>query len=60
MSASQPQWEKSGNVSWVACRECAAWFPVADALVESEAIELVCPHCGLRFKSKDAAAVQRP
>jgi len=60
MTASQPQWEKSGNVSWVACGKCAHWFPVADALVNSEVIDLVCPQCGLRFKPKHAAAVQRP
>jgi predicted Zn finger-like uncharacterized protein len=57
---SAPSWEKSGNVTWVACRSCRAWFPVAAELVEQDAVELVCPRCGDRFRSSASADIRKP
>jgi hypothetical protein len=60
MSAPIPHWEKSGNVTWVACPSCHGWFPVADELVELNTIQMVCPHCAARFGASQAADTRRP
>jgi hypothetical protein len=60
MSTRPPDWEKSGNVTWVACRPEKHWFPVAAELIGLGSVELVCPHCGAHFLPKDAAATIHP
>jgi hypothetical protein len=53
MNTPIPHWEKSGNVTWVACPSCRGWFPVADELVELSTIQLVCPHCAAQFGARE-------
>jgi hypothetical protein len=60
MSPRTPHWEKSGNVTWVACRSCRDWFPVDPALIAMGTIDLVCPHCGDRFKPPEASRTIDP
>jgi hypothetical protein len=60
MSATVPPWEKSGNVTWVACRSCRGWFPVAVDLIERNTIKLVCPHCAEQFTAGEAADIRKP
>jgi hypothetical protein len=59
MSTRPPDWEKSGNVTWVACRQ-NHWFPVAADLIALGTVELVCPHCGEQFLPKDARETIAP
>ena len=54
MSTRPPDWEKSGNVTWVACRPEKHWFPVAAELIGLGSVELVCPHCGAQLVSYQA------
>jgi hypothetical protein len=60
MSTPPPHWEKSGNVTWVACRVCRGWFPVAAELAEQNSVRLACPHCGEQFSAGDAADKRKP
>jgi hypothetical protein len=60
MNARPPDWEKSGNVTWVACPLEKHQFPVAAELIARAHIELVCPHCGAQFLPKDAAETIKP
>jgi hypothetical protein len=60
MSTPVPHWEKSGNVTWVACRSCGGWFPVAAELIERSTIKLACPHCAAQFLASEAADIRNP
>jgi hypothetical protein len=60
MSTPVPHWEKSGNVTWVACRFCRGWFPVETELAEQHSFRLACPHCGEQFSAGDAADKTKP
>lgn len=46
-----PHWEKQGNAAWVACPQCAQWFPVDPRFLAQERIALVCPGCGHSFRA---------
>jgi hypothetical protein len=59
MNTRPPDWEKSGNVVWVACPE-RHWFPVSADLIGLGNVELVCPHCETKFLPKDAAETISP
>jgi hypothetical protein len=59
MNTRPPDWEKTGNVTWVSCPQ-KHWLPVAADLIACGNIELVCPHCGAQFLPKDAAAMIAP
>jgi hypothetical protein len=60
MRARPPVWEKSGNVTWVACPPEKHWFPVAAELIALGNVELVCPRCGLHFLPQEAAETITP
>jgi hypothetical protein len=60
MSTPPPHWEKSGNVTWVACWVCRGWFPVAAELAEQNSVRLACPQCGEAFSAGDAADKRQP
>ena len=57
VSPSVPSWEKSGNVTWVACPTCKGWLPVDPKLVASDTIKMVCPRCTAEFGSEEAAQI---
>jgi hypothetical protein len=53
-------WEKSGNVTWVACPPEKHWFPVAAELIALGNVELVCPRCGVHFLPQEATETITP
>jgi hypothetical protein len=57
VGSSVPDWEKSGNVTWVECSGCHGWVPVDPKLVAAGTIKMVCPHCASEFTSAEAVRV---